>query len=147
MQFDPNNNVVKLCAEGMELEGSGDQEKAHQNFIKAWELAKDNSEKFIAAHYLARHQQSVADKLHWDEIALRLALEMKDETINPQLPSLYLNIGKCYEDLQNFLRANENYLLAKSFTSYLPDDNYGNMIKAGINNGIARTATNSKNAG
>ena len=138
MQFDPDNKVVKLCAEGMEFEGTGDHEKAHRNFLQAWEHASDNSEKFIAAHYLARHQKSVTDKLHWDEVALQLALEMNDETTYPQLPSLHLNIGKCYEDLNNFSKANENYLIAKSFTSYLPDDGYGNMIKAGIENGIAR---------
>lgn len=138
MQFDPDNTVVKLCADGMEFEGQGNHEKAHQNFVQAWEAANDNSEKFIAAHYLARHQKNVVDKLYWDEVALQMALEIQDETIFPQLPSLYLNIGKCYEDMKNFPKANENYLLAESFTSYLPDDGYGNMIKAGIQNGIAR---------
>ena len=33
MQFDPNNNVVKLCAEGMKLEGQGKKMK-HFNFFK-----------------------------------------------------------------------------------------------------------------
>ena len=28
MQFDPNNNTIKLCAEGMSLEGEGKKEAA-----------------------------------------------------------------------------------------------------------------------
>lgn len=143
MQFDPDNTIVKLCAEGMEFEGQGNHKKAHQNFEQAWESANDNSEKFIAAHYLARHQKNVVDKLYWDEVALQMALEMKDETIYPQLPSLYLNIGKCYEDLKNFSKAKKNYLLAESFIHYLPDDGYGNMIISGIKNGMTRVEMSS----
>ena len=37
MHFDPDNNVIKLCEQGMSLEAE---------------------EKFIAAHYIARHQDS-----------------------------------------------------------------------------------------
>lgn len=33
MQFDPNNKVVQLCTEGMELEGQGKKMK-HFNFFK-----------------------------------------------------------------------------------------------------------------
>jgi tetratricopeptide (TPR) repeat protein len=138
MQFDPNNNVVKLCAQGMDMEGKGDQQGASALFIRAWNEATNDVEKFTAAHYVARHQKSIADKLKWDETALQLALNINDDTIKGAYPSLYLNIAKCYEDLNDFDNARKNYTLALSFTGQLTDDGYGNMIKEGIMNGIKR---------
>ena len=34
--FDPNNAVVQLCAQGMELEGKGEDEAAAALFLQAW---------------------------------------------------------------------------------------------------------------
>jgi tetratricopeptide (TPR) repeat protein len=138
MNFDPNSNVVKLCAEGMNLEGEGKPEEALKLFNQAWEEATNDAERFTAAHYVARQQDSVAGKLKWDEIALNLALKIPDEDIKGAFPSLYLNIGKGYEDLNDFIKANENYQLALSFEGFLLDDGYGNMIRGGIRNGIER---------
>ncbi len=138
MQFDPENNVNKLCARGMQAEGEGKPEDASKLFQQAWDEAANDREKFTAAHYVARHQKSVADKLKWDEAALNLALKIGDEDIKGAYPSLYLNIAKCYEDLNEFDKAHENYILALNFTTSLLDDGYGNMIRAGINKGIER---------
>jgi tetratricopeptide (TPR) repeat protein len=138
MQFDPDNHVVKLCAQGMEMEGKGKPEDASRLFFQAWNEATDDFEKFTAAHYVARHQKSVSDKLKWDETALQLALKINDDTIKGTYPSLYLNIAKCYEDLNDFDNARKNYQSALSFTNLLPDSGYGNMIKGGIINGIER---------
>lgn len=140
MQFDPNNPVVKLCARGMDLEGEGKPEEAYQLFQKAWNESSGNFEKFIAAHYIARHQKSTADKLTWDKTALDLALKINDDTMKANYPSLYLNIGKCYEDLNDFEKARENYQSALSFSDCLPNDGYGKMIKSGIENGIERVS-------
>ncbi len=138
MQFDPNNKIVKLSAEGMNFEGKGEAEEAHQMFQKDWEEASNSFEKFIAAHYTARHQSNVTDKLKWDETALHVALQIKDESMKGYYPSLYLNIAKCYEDLNNLKKAKENFQLAQSFTYNLQNDGYGNMIRSGIKNGIER---------
>jgi tetratricopeptide (TPR) repeat protein len=138
MQFDPNNKIVKLCAQGMEMEGKGNPEEASKHFLQAWNEATNDFEKFTAAHYVARHQKSVADKLKWDETALQLALKINDDTIKGTYPSLYLNIAKCYEDLNDFDNARKNYQLALLFTNLLPDSGYGNMIKDGIMKGIER---------
>jgi hypothetical protein len=56
MQFDPNNNIVKLCTQGMSLEGEGKKEEALKLFQQAWDEATHDFEKFTAAHYVARHQ-------------------------------------------------------------------------------------------
>lgn len=138
MPFDPNNNIIKLCAQGMSLEGEGKKEEALERFQQAWDEAANDFEKFTSAHYVARHQKSMTDKLKWDEIALNFALKINDENMKGTYPSLYLNIGKCYEDLNDFESARENYELALSFTTFLADDGYGKMIKGGIMNGIDR---------
>jgi tetratricopeptide (TPR) repeat protein len=138
MQFDPNNNIIKLCAEGMSLECEGKKEAALQLFQQAWAEASNDFEKFTAAHYVARQQKSVADKLDWDQTALHHALKIKDEGMKGTYPSLYLNIGKGYEDLNDFESARANYALALSFTAFLPEDGYGQLIKGGILNGIER---------
>lgn len=138
MEFNPNNTIVKLCAQGMEMESKGLTEEANMLFLQAWDKATNNFEKFTAAHYVARHQKDVNDKLKWDEIALHFALMITDETVKESYPSLYLNIAKCYEDLDNLDIARKNYQLALSYISNLPDNGYGSMIKNGIKEGIKR---------
>jgi len=138
MHFDPENHVNKLCAQGMLSEGEGKPGAASKLFLQAWNEAANDREKFTAAHYVARHQKSVADKLKWDEAALNLALKIGDDDIKGAYPSLYLNIAKCYEDLKDFDKAHENYILALNFTTALLNDGYGNMINGCINNGIER---------
>jgi rifampin ADP-ribosylating transferase len=140
--YDPNSKIVKLSAEGMDLEGQGRKDEALKHFEQAWKEASNDFEKFTAAHYVARHQESVADKLEWDETALQLALKINDETVMGAYPSLYLNIAKGYEDLNDFNNAKMNYELALSFTLHLSDDGYGNLIKGGILNGIERIKNN-----
>ena len=138
MQFDKNNKVIKLCAEGMELEGQGKLTEAAIVFNRAWNIATNDFEKFTSAHYVARHQKNTADKLAWDKTALQHALNINDETVKETLPSLYLNIGKCYEDLNDFNNAKIHYRLAFSVTDHLLNNGYGNMIKAGIDNALKR---------
>ena len=138
MEFDPNNNVVKLCAQGMDMEGKGKPEEGATLFRQAWNEAANDFEKFTAAHYTARHQKTINDKLQWDETALEFALKMDDDAVKATFPSLYLNIAKCYEDLNDLDNAKRNYAMAISFANCLPDNGYGNMVKGGIMKGIER---------
>ena len=138
MTFDPNNPIMQLCVRGMELEGRGDRPGAHRLFLQAWEGAGNDLEKFTAAHYLARQQETVADKLKWDETALEFATKIDNSAIRATYPSLYLNIAKCHEDLGHREQALEQYQRALSFSHLLPDDGYGKMILGGIRNGIGR---------
>lgn len=138
MQFDPNNKVVKLCVSGMELEGQGHKKEALKVFHQAWAAATNDLEKFTSAHYVARHQETLEDKLKWDETALKFALKVKNDNVTSALPSLYLNIAHCHENLNDFDNARTNYNMALSYTELLPDNGYGSMIKGGIMNGIER---------
>lgn len=138
MQFDPENKIVKLCAQGMVVEHEGKAEEAARVFQQAWTESETDFEKFISAHYLARHQATISDKLKWDLIAMDLALDVTEQDLRGSFPSLYLNIAKGYEDLQDFKKANDNYEKARSYVSHLKEDGYGRMIRAGIKNGIER---------
>jgi hypothetical protein len=140
VNFDPNNAVIKLCAEGMDLEGQGKRAEAAKLFEQAWHQAHTDLEKYVAAHYVARHQDGTAGKLKWDETALDFALKISCDGIKGSLPSLYLNIANDHEQLHDFKKANEIYHLALSFADFLLDDGYGNMIRGGIKNGIERVA-------
>jgi len=140
MKFDPNNRIIQLCASGMQREAELDITEAGLLYKQAWAEAGNDFEKCIAAHYLARHQGTVESKLKWDELALSLALKHDDNQTENILPSLFLNVGKCYEDLGNMDRANENYSKAEFFIESLADDGYGRMIKSGVKAGLARVA-------
>ncbi len=115
MEFNPNNSVVKLCLQGMAMEEKGKPEEASKLFLEAWKEATYDFEKFISAHYVARHQNTVSDKLKWLETGLQLALNINDDTIKSALPSLYSNIAKCYEELNDPNAAKKNYESAASF--------------------------------
>lgn len=138
MQFDPENKIVKLCAEGMQMEGEGKMHEAATLFRDAWNKAENDFEKFTAAHYVARHQSNVADKLKWDQTALEHALRIEDEMIKGTYPSLYLNVAKCYEDLGDNENARTNYEKALTYCDILPLDGYGKMIRSGVNAGLSR---------
>src|SRR5215217_7487931 len=114
MEFDPHNNVIKLCLQGMALEENGNPEEASRLFLLAWNEATNDFEKFIAAHYVARHQKNVSDELNWLETALQLALKINNESVKAAFGPLYMRIAKCYEDLNDLNKAKKNYELANS---------------------------------
>ena len=140
MQFDPANKVIQLCAKGMEMEAGQNTGEAQTLFLQAWNEATNDLEKFTAAHYVARHQSSIADKLKWDETALSFALKIDDADMPANYPSLYLNIAKCYEDLNDKINAEKNYAFALLYADNLPDNGYGQMIRSGIRNGMERVS-------
>lgn len=146
MEFNPNNNVVKLCLQGMGMEEKGEPEEASKLFLQAWNEATYDFEKFLAAHYVARHQKNVSDKLAWLETALRFALKINDDTVKSAFPSLYSNIAKCYEDLSEPDAATKNYELATSFNDKPSDKGpFYHGTKADLQVGDLLTAGGSSN--
>jgi Rifampin ADP-ribosyl transferase len=116
MEFNPNNNIIKLCLQGLDMEERGRPEEASRVFLQAWNEATNDFEKFIAAHHVARHRENVSDKLKWLETALQLASKINNDTVKGAFPSLYVSIAKCHEDLNDLDNAKKNYELANSFT-------------------------------
>src|SRR5215470_7804644 len=115
MEFNPGNKVIKLCIQGMEMEGKGEPEEASRLFLRAWNESTIDFEKFTAAYYVARHQKNVRDKVRWLETSLQWALKINDVTVASAFPSLYSNIAKCYEELNDFETAKKNHELSNSF--------------------------------
>ncbi len=114
MQFSPTNPIVKRCILGMAAEEQGHLEEAAKTFLQAWSEATNSFEKYLAAHYVARHQGNPSDKLWWLQTSLQFALEMDDDGVKSAFPALYRNIARCYEELDDAVRAKENYDLAAS---------------------------------
>ena len=114
MEFDPRNNVIRLCVQAMDMEGKDNPEEASRLFLQAWNEATNDFEKFTAAYYVARHQKNVSDKLKWLETALKSALRINDVSVAGAFPSLYSNIAKCYEESGDADNAKKNHELAIS---------------------------------
>ena len=117
MEFDPRNRVIQLCVQGMGMEEKGEPEEAKKLFLQAWNGSTNDFEKFTAAFYVGRQQETVRDKLKWLETSLQHALEINDVTVNAAFPALYLNIAKCYEALNDPDSAKKNYELAESLSN------------------------------
>src|SRR5690348_6284045 len=115
MNFSPANGIVKLCLQSMESEAKGKVEEATSIALQAWNEATNDFEKFLAAHFLARYEKSIPEKLKWLETALQYASNVDDDTVKSAFPSLYSKIASCYEDLGDVDNAKKNYELSISF--------------------------------
>lgn len=140
MGIDPNNPVVQLCASGIIAEKAGRLDEAAKLYQVAWDAKTNDFESCIAAHYVARVQPTPEDALYWNSEALRFGEQATDEDMSGFFPSLYLNLGKGYEDLGKFADAKRFYLLAENKLSALPNDTYAETVKRGIRNGVERVA-------
>lgn len=114
MNFDPRNPIIQLCVQGMMLEEKNNPEEALKIFLRAWNEASNDFEKFTAAHFVAKRQENAADKLKWLQTGLQHALKIDDVSAKSALPSLYSNIALCYEELNDPSNAKKNYELANS---------------------------------
>jgi tetratricopeptide (TPR) repeat protein len=135
---DPNNPVVTMCAEGMRAESEGHAAEAKELFERAWQAATDDYEACIAAHYLARHQETREETLAWNEESLRRAELVGDERIAGFLPSLFLNLGHCHEELGDAEKARTFFLLAEQNLPAVPVGPYGDMLRDGVARALER---------
>ena len=146
MEFSSSNNVVQLCIQGMVAGEQGKPDHASSLFLQAWNEAANDFEKYIAAYYVARYQETVSDKLKWLETALQFAVNINDDAVVSAFPSLYSNIAQCYEDLGDVDNAEKNRDMADSFTGD-PTDNgpFYHGTKADLQIGDLLTAGGSSN--
>lgn len=115
IQFDPNNNIIKLCLLGMGMEENGRPEDAGTLFHKAWSDAANDFERFISAYFLARSQENIVDKLKGLESALQFAMEADNDVLKSAFPALYSAIAQCHEGLGDFAKAKEFYEMSDKF--------------------------------
>lgn len=147
MEIDPNNPVVKLCAEGIAAEMAGRVAKAAALYQQAWEARSDDYDACIVAHYMARVQSSAAEVLRWNQSALDHAGTVADpERVKAFYPSLHLNLGKSYEDMGDAAESRKYYELAERGAATLPDGRLTEMVRHGAADGLLRVSGQSRSA-
>jgi len=98
--------------EGTRAEFERRLEDARAFYQQAWEARTNDYEACIAAHYVARFQDSPEETLRWNQVALDHANGVKDGSVREFYPSLYLNMGQSYEALGDMPNAEKYYGLA-----------------------------------
>lgn len=141
MSFDPANPVIALCAAGMQVDGVPDEARAL--FEQAWAIRVDDFDASVAAHFLARHQSSAADTLHWNEVALRHADALTDDRVHSLLPSLCLNLADSYLTAERIDDARVIADRATRALEGLPEGGYTELVRGGIARLHARLAERS----
>jgi hypothetical protein len=130
--IDPENVIVRLCAEGMTAEVQGRADDARRLFAEAWARRRDDYEASIAAHYVARHQPTEARTLLWNARAARHAEAADADRTRELLASLYLNLGHSYEVVGRHTEARSYATRAAAALSFLPDGGYREFTRRGI---------------
>ena len=144
MEFNPNNLIVQRCLQGMALEEKGLPRDAASVFLQAWNEATNDFEKFLAAYYLARHQQTVSGKLKWLQTTLDLALKLNDDAVKAAFAALYERMAECYQELNDPDNAHKYFEIAKSYNDNPADQgpfyhgtkadlHVGDLLTAGFN--------------
>jgi hypothetical protein len=101
MEMDLSNPVIQLCMDGTRAEFEHRLEDARVLYQQAWDTRTDDYDACIAAHYVARFQDSAEESLRWNQIALEHANAVNDERVKDFYPSLYLSLGRSYELVGN----------------------------------------------
>ncbi|MBI5935848.1 MAG: hypothetical protein HY867_19255 [Chloroflexi bacterium] len=110
--MDTTNPIIQLCLEGSRAEFERRLDDARRLYQQAWDAHSDDYEACIAAHYLARFQDSAEATLRWNQVALERADQVKGERVKEFYPSLYLCLGRSHEVLGNLPEAQKYYQLA-----------------------------------
>jgi hypothetical protein len=110
--MDISNPVIQLCTAGARAEFEHRIEDAPILYQQAWEAHTDDYDACIAAHYVARFQDSAEESLRWNQIALEHADAVNDDRVKDFYPSLYLSLGRSYELMGNQGEAQRYYDLA-----------------------------------
>src|SRR5258706_13259401 len=112
MIMDLTNPVIQLCMAGTRAEFEHHIDGVHVLYGQAWEARSDDYDACIAAHYVARFQDSAEESLRWNQVALKHADAVNDERVKDFYPSLYLSLGRSYELVVNLSEAQRYYELA-----------------------------------
>ena len=136
--IDGDSDVARLCAAGMAVDG--DAAAAGALFRQAWDARRDDYEASIAAHFLARHQPSPSDTLHWNRVAAEHAEAVSDERAKPLLASLYLNLADSYLAVGDSANATVTAEQGVAALELLPADGYRDFVSYGLQRVRARIA-------
>jgi hypothetical protein len=152
MNADP---VMTRIGHGVELHHQrGDREAARLLFAEVWEeLGGEQGDPLyvcVLAHSMADVQDDVHQELLWDQRALAAADRLTDDRTGEAgvalpvaglYPSLHLNLCDCYRKLGDLERAREHLRLARDGIGVLGDDDYGRVIRDGLERLTRQLAT------
>lgn len=123
----------------------GQREAARDLFAQIWdEIGGERGDPLhvcVLAHSMADVQDDVHQELIWDQQALAAADLLTDARLAQAgvtmplaglYPSLLLNLGECYRKLGDLDRAREYLQGAQAGIDALGDDEYGQLIKGGL---------------
>jgi hypothetical protein len=125
--------------------GQGHREAARRMFAGIWaEIGGEHGDPLhvcVLAHSMADVQDDVHDELIWDQRALAAAHLLTDDRVAEAgvplsvaglYPSLHLNLAECYRRLGDSRRAREHLQQAQAGIGALADDEYGRLIRSGL---------------
>jgi hypothetical protein len=122
----------------------GHRAGARERLIAVWErLGPDGDplHRVSCAHFLADPQDDVGEELTGDERALAAVGDLTDERVQQHtaamqvrglMPSLHLNLADCHRRLGDPTRAREYLAEAERSVDALADDEYGRMLRGGL---------------
>lgn len=141
--------VMGRISEALDLFNTGRRGEAREAFTSLWRELEDGDafHQCILAHYMADAQDDPADELMWDRRALaaadRISRDRPDAatlTVLSFYPSLHLNLADVLHRVGDVAAARTHLRLAQQSSDSLSDDNYGQMIRAGIDRLAQRLA-------
>lgn len=140
------DDTLARIGHGVELHHQrGQRAAARDLFAQIWdEIGGEQGDPLhvcVLAHSMADVQDDVRQELIWDLRALTAAGLLTDDRVAQAgvplsvaglYPSLHLNLGECYRKLGDLGRAREHLQHARSGMGALGDDEYGRLIKSGL---------------
>ncbi|WP_406069651.1 hypothetical protein [Micromonospora sp. NBC_01638] len=139
----PDPTMTRII-EAVQLGQSGARPQARELLTSLWDEigpTGDALHRCTLAHYLADLQDAAETELVWDERALAAVADLTDDrarhyhhTLQVQgfLPSLHLNLADVHRRLGHAGPAREHLATARMRVAQLPDDQYGDLVRAGI---------------
>jgi hypothetical protein len=138
--------TMTRIGQGVELHHHrGQREAARDLFAQIWDdIGGEQGDPLhvcVLAHSMADVQDDVHQELMWDLRALAAVDLVTDERVAQAgvplsvvglYPSLHLNVSECYRKLGDLSRAREHLQQARAEIGALGDDEYGQLIKGGL---------------
>ncbi|MFC9424414.1 hypothetical protein [Streptomyces sp. NPDC056987] len=140
-EMDPENPVVRLCAQGMRAETEGRADEARALYLRAWEAAENDYDACVAAHYLARHQPTPQETLRWNQECLTRADRVGDDRVRGFYASLHGNIARALLDLGRPEEARTHFESAARHLGAVPPGPYQDWLRLCVARGLRATAT------
>lgn len=137
---DSENFVVQLCVQGMQAETEGRDTRARDLFLQAWEAAQDDYDACTAAHYLARHQPTPQETLHWNQECLNRDEKVGDDRVRGFYASLHANMARAHRDMGQTGGAREHFKSAAQHIGDVPAGPYQQWLPYRIAAGLRATA-------